>query len=182
MEVGRVLQRDAVQREVVGVVGDDQARDLLAAAGARLLGKVPPGILRAQHFFAAAAVDDAVAHDAGVGRVIDGDEGLAAAGTWGMADDAATARRNGKDGRIARGEEGDALADDERDVGLQLERAAEEGVVGLVDAEQHGAPRAAFVYCPLNARAVSSFCSSAGGERMAVRRKLRVDRDAKLRE
>ena len=139
VEVGRVLERDAVEREVVGVVGDNEARNLLAAAGARLLGQIPPGVLRAEHLFAAAAVDDAVAHDAGVGRVIDGDERLAAAGAGRMADDAATAGRNGEDGRIARGEERHAQADDERDVGRQFQRAAEEGVVGLVDVEQHGA-------------------------------------------
>ena len=43
VEVGRVLERDAIEREVVGVVGDDEARNLLAAAGAGLLGQVPPG-------------------------------------------------------------------------------------------------------------------------------------------
>ncbi len=43
-------------------VGDNEARNLLSAAGARLLGQIPPGVLGAKHFFAAAAVDDAVAH------------------------------------------------------------------------------------------------------------------------
>ena len=38
VEVGRVLERDAIQGEVVRVVGHDEARNLLPASGTRLLG------------------------------------------------------------------------------------------------------------------------------------------------
>ena len=43
VEVGRVLQRDAVDGEVVRGVGHDDARNLLAASCAGLLGEIPPG-------------------------------------------------------------------------------------------------------------------------------------------
>ena len=38
----RPIERDAVEREVVGVRGDNKARNLLATAGARLFGQIPP--------------------------------------------------------------------------------------------------------------------------------------------
>src|ERR1035437_4201172 len=41
VEVRRVLERDAVEGEVVGVVGDNEARDLLRAARACILGEAP---------------------------------------------------------------------------------------------------------------------------------------------
>jgi hypothetical protein len=47
--------------------------------------------------------------------------------------------------------------------------------------EQHGAPLAAFVDGLLNARGVELLLVG-GSERMAIRRKLRVHRGAKLRE
>lgn len=62
VEVRRVFQRDAIKREVVGIRGDNEARNLLPATGARLFGEISPGIFGAKHFFAAAAVDDAVTH------------------------------------------------------------------------------------------------------------------------
>ena len=42
VEVGGVLEGDAVEGEVVRVIADDDARDLLGAAGACVLGEVPP--------------------------------------------------------------------------------------------------------------------------------------------
>jgi hypothetical protein len=90
---GSVPDRDAVKREVVGAVGNDQPRNLLGPARAGLPGQIPPRKLRPKHFFAAAAINDAIAHHAGAGRVVDGDERFAAAGARDPADDAATARR-----------------------------------------------------------------------------------------
>ena len=43
VEVGRVSEGDAVEGEVVGEVGVDHARHLLAAGGASVFGEVPPG-------------------------------------------------------------------------------------------------------------------------------------------
>ena len=71
-----------------------------------------------------------------------------------MADDAAAAGRNGIESRIARGEERDAGAEDERDIRFELERTAEKCVISLVNAEQDGAPLAAFIDCSLNPRGV----------------------------
>ncbi len=64
VEVWRVLQRDAIDGEVVGGVGNDDAGNLLAASCASLFGEIPPCDVFAEEFFAAAAVDHAVAHDA----------------------------------------------------------------------------------------------------------------------
>ncbi len=81
-----------------------------------------------------------------------------------------TAKRAG----IARGEERDAEADDERHVGFQFQRAAEEGVVGLVHVELDGTAFAALVDGSLNAGGVELLFVGRR-KRMAVRMKLRVE-------
>ena len=68
--------------------------------------------------------------------------------------DAATARRNSVESGIARGKEGDAHVDHEGDVRPQLERPAEEGIVGTVCVEQDGVALAAVIDGFLNARGV----------------------------
>ena len=93
VEVGGVLEGDAVEGEVVGEVGVDEARDLLAAGGAGVFGEVPPGLgggmAVEEDFGAALSVDGAVAHDGGAGGVACGDERAASGG--GVVDQAAGA-------------------------------------------------------------------------------------------
>src|SRR5580698_9693276 len=107
----------------------------MAVAGAGLFGEAPPGEVFAEHFFAAASVDDAVAHNAGSGDVVGGDEGLAAGegdgvhGARGRGDEAATAGCGLVGGGVAGAEEGGAFFYDEGDGFAELEGAGEEGVV-----------------------------------------------------
>ena len=62
VEIGRILQRDSVQREVIAARKNSKAKIVLDAAGASLLRQIPPCDVLAQQLLAAAAVDDAVAH------------------------------------------------------------------------------------------------------------------------
>ena len=98
----------------------------MAVAGAGLFGEAPPCEVFAEHLVAAAAVDDTVAHDAGAGDVVGGDERLAAGerdgvhGVRGRGDDAATAGRGLVGGGIAGAEEGCAFGYNQRYVLSQL--------------------------------------------------------------
>jgi hypothetical protein len=51
VEVGRIFQGDPVKREVAGVIGDDEARNLLLPACARLFGQDPTRNNRTRAFF-----------------------------------------------------------------------------------------------------------------------------------
>src|SRR6266481_4342705 len=64
MEVGRVLQRDPIDRKVVREIGDDQAWHLLAATTSSLFRKIPPGDLLVEKFLATPAIDNTIAHHA----------------------------------------------------------------------------------------------------------------------
>ena len=67
VEVGRIFEGDAVESEVVGEVGFDEAGNLLSAGGAGVFGEVPPGLVGGtaveEDFGSALSVDGAVAHD-----------------------------------------------------------------------------------------------------------------------
>ena len=110
VEVGGVLEGDAVEGEVVGVVGDEDTGDLLSGASAGFFGEVPPGCIAAEELGAAAAVDGAVAHDGRSGDVLGGEQGLAEVAFVG--EDAALAGDGGVEGGIAGGEEGGAFVDE----------------------------------------------------------------------
>ena len=100
VKVRGVLERDAVEGEVVSIIRDDETGNLLAPARAGLFGQVPPGEFGAEHFFAAAAVDDTVAHDTGVEDVIGANQGPAAVPGFG---DRTACRRRLKAGWMADG-------------------------------------------------------------------------------
>ena len=71
---------DAVEREAVGVVGGDElGGEVEVVVGLGLAGHFPPAVVVADELGVAAAVDGAVAHDAGVADVVGVDEGSAAA-------------------------------------------------------------------------------------------------------
>ena len=101
----------------------------MAVAGAGLFGETPPCEVFAEHLFAAASVDDAVAHDAGAGDVVGGDERLAAGegdgvhGVRGWGDDAATAGCGLVGGWVAGAEESCSFFYDEGDGFAELEGA-----------------------------------------------------------
>ena len=181
VEVGRVFQGDAVKREVTRVVGDNQARNLLASARARLFGQVPPGILRPQHFFPATAVDYAVPHDCRSGCMIDRDQWLATARTGAMAHDPATARRHGVECRIPRRVERHTEPDDQSHVGAQFQRTAQKCAIGLVHVQQYGTPFAALIDGFLNAGRVELLLVGRR-EGAAAGLQLGVELGAKLRE
>jgi hypothetical protein len=153
VKIRRVLQCNPIKRKVVGIVDHNQPRHLLGAAFACLLRKVPPGVLRAEYLFAAAAVDRAVTHDRRVACALHRNQRLAAAAPT-ATDNAAASRRNRENRRIARGIKRHPQPHDQRHIGLQLQRPAQKCVVGLVHVQQHGAPLAAFIDSFLNARGV----------------------------
>jgi hypothetical protein len=189
VEVGRVAEGDAVEGEVVSVVGDEDARDLLTAAGAGLLGEIPRGDGFAEEFFTAACVDDAVSHDGRAGDVVGGDERLASAGA-GLIDEAATAGGGGggEERGIAGGEEGCAFVDDEGDIVAQFERAGEEGVGGGVRAQENALAFAALIHGVLDADGVEPGLVSlgegaaGGGSEFGNAVELGVEREADGRQ
>ena len=201
VEVRRVFQRDAIEREVVGIIGDQDARNLLTASGARLLGQIPPGVFGAEHFFAAAAVDDAIAHDACADDAIGGDQRHAAVAGFadrpasrgrveacGVAPVLIVGRKHRAlieprilvNGRIARAKERDVYVDDERNAAAEIERSAEEGVRGLLRAQQHPMILAAVVDRLLNAGGIQlGFIGFS--QRMAAGLQLGIERGADCR-
>src|ERR1700690_4017907 len=108
VELGRVLQRDLVQREARGADDLDE-RGVIPTA----VVYVPRGLRASDLRFPALAVDRARADDSGV-RAMHGDE------------------RGGRavDGGIARPEKRGAGVDPERDPGRQVEGPGTEGIVG----------------------------------------------------
>src|SRR5581483_9462384 len=79
VEVRRILERDAIEREVVAMREYQNARNILAPSRSRLFGQIPPGNICAKDFRTSTPVDDAVAHDTGIGHSIPADQRLAAA-------------------------------------------------------------------------------------------------------
>ena len=137
VKAGRIAQSDLVEDEVVDVAQGDHGGDaLLLVIDFGLVREIPPGDVLAEEISAAARVDGALAHDAGVLCAVGRDERLAAAAVLG--DDAAGAGREIVDARIARGDERRVLADDESDAGTKGERAGEEDVHLAVGAEDDG--------------------------------------------
>ena len=154
------------------MVGVDEAGDLLAASGARVLGEVPPGLgggMAVEHDFGPAlTVDGSVAHDGGAGGAAGGDEWMAAG--EGVADQAAGAFGELVVFGIARGVEGDGLVDEQSDAGAELDGADEECGVGGVGGEFDGVGFGAVVEGLLDASGVeegaavnAGFDLSAGG-------------------
>ena len=150
--MARVLERDAVEREIVAAVEHQDARAVLVAALARLLGDLPPRDVLAQHFGPAASVDDAIAHHAGAGDTGAVDHGAAAAAA--RVDDAATAGADLVDLGIARAEQDRLRVDHERHAGLEIERSGEEGVVRAIGLEHDGLALGAGVEGLLDARGI----------------------------
>ena len=101
--------------------------------------EIPPSDVLAEERSAAARVDGALAHDAGVFCAVARDERLATVAVLG--DDAASAGREIVDARIARGDERGVFADDESDAGTKSERAGEEDVHLAVGAKDDGLRR-----------------------------------------
>ncbi len=155
VEVGGVFKGDAVEGEVVGVVGDKDAGDLLTSGGAGLFGEIPPGDGSVEEGCAAASVDGAFAHDSGSGDVFGGEEGLAAVAF--LVDEAAASGGGLVEFGVAGGEEDGVFFDEEGDVGSEFEGAGEEGVVSGVGAEGYGVASGAVVESFLDAGGVE-FC------------------------
>ena len=150
MVAGRVAQSDLVQDEVVGVAQGDHGGDaLLLVSDLGLVSEIPPGNVLAEERGAAASVDGALAHDAGVGDAIASDERLAAVAVLG--DDAATAGGEIVQAGIARGDQSSVFVDDQGDAGAEVERASEEDVALTVGAQNDGLPLCAVVERILNA-------------------------------
>ena len=151
VEAGRVAQRDFVEDEAIDVAQGDHGEDALRLVfHFGFVREVPPGDVLAEEVCAAAGVDGAFAHDAGVLCAVGGDERLAGAAAV-HGNDAAAAGRGVEDAGIARGDEGGVLIDDESDAGAEGERAGEEDVLLAVGAEDDGLPLRAVVHRVLNA-------------------------------
>jgi hypothetical protein len=122
MEVWRVAQGDLVKREAVGAIDrDEPGNALLLVCDFRGVREVPPGHILVEQFGAATAIDGAVAHDAAVASVIDGDQRLASMAFF--ADDAATAWSEIVEAWIARGNQRGVGVYDQRHAGTQRDRA-----------------------------------------------------------
>ena len=141
MEVGRVTQGDAVEGEIVGVRKNQDARAVLILVfDLGFLREVPPGNVLAGEFLAAAAIDCAIAHHAGVGHVDAGDDRLAPVA--GLIDDAAAAGGDVIIARVAAGVERGVGVDEQSYSGAQLERAGEEGCRSASDLSSTAWPAA----------------------------------------
>jgi hypothetical protein len=137
VEAGRVAESDFVENEVVRVAqGDHRGDALLLVSDLCLMREIPPADVLAEERGTAASIDGALAHDAGVGNAVAGDERLAAPAVLG--DDAAGAGREIVDARIARGDKRGVLADNESDAGTESERAGEENIHLAVGSKNDG--------------------------------------------
>ena len=143
VEVGGVFQGDAIQREIIRAIRDDEARHLLPAARAGLFGELPPGDGAMQKRGSAAPVDHAIPHHGRVRRLVDGDERLAPRRL--VVDQAAASRGTLVEPRVARREQGDARVQKQGYAGRERERTGEEGVAGSIGSEFHGLSRPAAV-------------------------------------
>src|SRR5579871_6808380 len=132
----RVQQGNAIEREVVALRNLNETRVLLAAAGAGAVSQVPPRDVLAEHSFAAAPIDDAIAHDAGTGCVLGADERRAGALAVGS-DGAAGSWNAVVIARVARGIKVGAAIDHQHDAFAQLQRAREKGVGAVGSTLQH---------------------------------------------
>src|ERR1700722_2584954 len=75
VKVGGVVQRDPVEHQTVGMAGDDHARRKVALVLRLCLTRhLPPAIVLAEDLRIAASIDNPVAHDADILRVINTDE------------------------------------------------------------------------------------------------------------
>ena len=100
VEVRRIAQGDAIEREVVALPHDQEAGHALREIlDLRLFGQIPPGDVEAQQGRAAASVDGAIAHDAAARRLLREEERLAPAAA--LIDDAAASGRQIVVARIA---------------------------------------------------------------------------------
>ena len=136
VEIAGILQRDAVQGEIVAARKHHQARAILASAGPSLLREVPPGDVLPDELGPAAAIDDAIAHHRRAGDIAAVDQGPAAASA--LAHDAATARTDLVYPRVSRSEQDGLGIHPQRDAGPQIERAGEKGVVRAIGLQLDG--------------------------------------------
>ena len=83
VEIRRVFQLDAVQREVVAVRQDQDARIILDSPFSRLLGQIPPGDILPHDLRAAASVDHSVTHDRRAGYMVPVEDCFAAVASLG---------------------------------------------------------------------------------------------------
>jgi hypothetical protein len=153
VEVRRILQRDAVQRDVARLVGLDQARHVLP--GLFLLGAagdLPPRLRLAEDRLAALAVDGAGAHDAGAAHAVERDERPAAAARRIVR--AAGARAAVEQARIRAGIQRDAFVDEQSDAVAQGKRAGHETAFVVAGRKDDGVAGRAFVDGGLDARGV----------------------------
>jgi hypothetical protein len=135
------------------VVDDDHAgATLVEVFDFGLMGKVPPCDFLAEEGGSAATVNDALAHDAGIGSVVGGDEWLASVAA--LVYDAATAGCEVVVARVARGVEGGGAVNEEGYAGTQMDRRGEEDVIVPEGTEFDGMARSAVIDSLLDAGCV----------------------------
>src|SRR5471032_1580061 len=171
VEVGRVAQRDAIQREVAAAVNLDQARHVLARVLLlRAACHLPPRFAGAVDHVAALAVNDAVAVDAAAAGLVGRDEGTAAVAC--RIDRAATRIATAVQGRIGAGVERYAAVDQQGYAAAQHQRAGV--IVGALRAgrQAHGVAGGTVVDGRLYARCfVNDGYRPDGGQHRARRRR-----------
>jgi hypothetical protein len=146
-----ILTPHFVEDEAIDVAQSDHGKNALRLVlYFCFVREIPPANVLAEQGCAAARVDGAFAHDAGVCGAVGGDEGLAGAAAV-HGDNTAAAGRGVEDPGIARGDESGVLIDDEGDAGAEGERAGEEDVLLAVSAEEDSLALSTVVHRVLNA-------------------------------